>query len=258
MRTGLLLHASIVLAVGVGLVSCTKEEINQAMNRPAEIIQSSSSCTPAGVSSTSTPELCVNLMEIQLSSHDSQADVSMTLVNRTGRRLFLYMPSLPSLTDSSGTRWGTMASITGVSRYASESLPVDPNAEAQISVTFRQSGQAPADLTFSLRGEIAILKVDSRGAPIPGKNELKRGFNLSGIRPMPQQPRSSGPANQSLDTKLTQVSPLGVDPATSTSNGSALSQSSTPVAVVGASGGSATAPRTVKPDVLGNTSWDVS
>lgn len=188
MTTRWLLHACIVLAVGVGLVSCSKEQIDQfvtqpgqALAQPAQFIESSSPCQPAGVTSTTTPDFCVNLMEIQLSDHDSQADVSVTLVNRRGRRLFLTMPGYPSLTDSSGKKWGS-ASVTGIPRYASESLPVDPNAEAQVSFVFRRQGQAPPDLTFSMRGEIAILKVDSRGEPIPHQIAVKRGFNLSGIR----------------------------------------------------------------------------
>lgn len=188
MTTRWLLQVCIVLAVGVGLVSCSKEQIDQfvtsprqALAQPAQFIESASPCQPAGVSSTSTADFCVNVMEIQLSNHDSEADVSVTLVNRRGRRLFLTMPEFPSLTDSSGTRWSG-GTVTGIPRYYSLSLPVDPNAEAQLSFVFRRSGQAPADMTFSMRGEIAILKVDSRGEPIPNQVATKRGFNLSGIR----------------------------------------------------------------------------
>ena len=188
MTTRWLLQVCIVLAVGVGLVSCSKDQIDQfvtqprqALAQPMQLLESASPCQSAGVSSTSTADFCVNVMEIQLSSHDSEADVSVTLVNRRGRRLFLNMPDLPSLTDSSGTRWD-VGKVTGIPRHPSLSLPVDPNAEAQLSFVFRRSGQAPPDLTFSMRGEIAILKVDSRGEPIPSQIATKRGFNLSGIR----------------------------------------------------------------------------
>ena len=106
MRTRWLLQACLVLAVGVGLVSCTQAQIDQAMNRPAEILQSSRPCEPTGVASTAVPEFCVNLTEIQVSSHDTKVDVSLTLVNRGDRRLFLLLTSWPYLTDSSGTKWG--------------------------------------------------------------------------------------------------------------------------------------------------------
>ena len=188
MTTRWLLQVCIVLAVGVGLVSCSKEQIDQfvtsprqALAQPAQFIESASPCQPAGLTSNATPDFCVNVMEIQLSNHDSQADVSVTIVNRRGRRLFLVMPNSPSLTDSSGTRWSS-GGFTGIPNYLSQSLPVDPNAEAQLSFLFRRSGQAPPDMTFSMRGEIAILKADSRGEPIPGQVAVTRGFNLSGIR----------------------------------------------------------------------------
>jgi len=187
MKTRWLLHICIVLAIGVGLVSCSKEQVDQfmtsprqALAQPAQFIEPSSPCQPAGVSSASTADFCVNVMELQLSSHDSEVDVSVTLVNRRGRRIFLVMPQSPSLTDSSGTRWA-VAGVTGIPNYTHLSLPIDPNAEAQISFRFRRSGQAPPDLTFSMRGEIAILKVDSRGEPIPMQVAAQRGFNLAGI-----------------------------------------------------------------------------
>ena len=63
-------------------------------------------------------------------------------------------------------------------------LPLDPNVNSQITITFRQRGQTVSpDLTFSMTGEVMVLKADSRGemmrqvAPI-----ATRGFQFSGIR----------------------------------------------------------------------------
>ncbi len=203
MRCRWFLQACIVLAVGVGLVSCTTEQLNQVMNRPAEIIQSSSPCPPAEIS-TATPEFCVNLTEIRLLNHDSEADVSLTLVNRTGRRLFLALGSSPYLTDSSGTKWNLHKS-TGIAGMcaACKTVPLEPNVEMQLALLFGRSGQAPSDLTFSMRGEIAIMKVDSRGEPIFHSIGVNRGFNLSGIR-IKQQPRQSGgPTDRRPEAALT-------------------------------------------------------
>ncbi len=225
MKTRWLLHACIVLAVGVGLVSCSKDEINQVMNRPAEIILSSSPCQPAGVASTVTPEFCVNVTDIQLLSRDTEADVSLTLVNRTGRRLFLALSSPPYLTDSSGAKWDRRTS-TGIGFISPSNVPVplEPNVETQVSFLFYHHGQAPTDLTFSMRGEIAIMKVDSRGQANPLQIGVKRGFNLSGIRTKQQPPQSSAPTNQNPSIEFTQLAPLDVGLA---------------------------APRTEEPDILG-------
>lgn len=188
MKIRWLLQVCIVLAVGVGLVSCSKEQIkeqmDQVMNRPAEIMLASSPCQAAGVASTATPEFCVNVTEIQLLSRDTQADVSLTLVNRTGRKLFLVLPSSPYLTDSNGSKW-VRHSVTGIGFIAPHNVPVplEPNVETQISVLFTNTGQAPSSqTTFSMRGEIAIMKVDTRGQASPLDIAVKRGVNLSGIR----------------------------------------------------------------------------
>ena len=210
MKIRWLLQACIVLAIGVGLVSCSKAEIEQAMNRPAEIMLQSSPCQPAGIASTATPEFCVNVMELQLLSRDTQADVSLTLVNRTGRRVFLSLSSSPYLTDSNGSRW-ERHSVTGIGFRSPRNVPVplEPNVETQISILFTNKGQAPSEgTTFSMRGEIAIMKVDMRGQASPLDVVVNRGFNLSGIRIQQQPPQSSGSTNQ--DTKLAQVSPQGV------------------------------------------------
>jgi hypothetical protein len=223
MKNRWVLNACMVLVVGVGLVSCTKEQIEQAMNRPAEVILQSSPCQPAGISSTATPEFCVNVTDIQLLNHDRQADVSLTLVNRTGRRLFIYASGTPSLTDSGGTKWSG-GSNTGLGSGTHYPVTLEPNVETQGSFTFHQSGQATPDQIFSLRAEIVIMKVDSRGQPIPFTSAVTRGFNLSGIRLPQLPPQSIAPTEQKPDTKLAQVSPRGVEFA---------------------------APRTEKPDVLG-------
>ena len=149
MKIRWLLQACMVVAVGMGLASCTKAEIEQAMNRPAEIMLQSSPCQPAGVASTATPEFCINVTAMQLISRDTQADVSLTLVNRTGRRHFIYVSGTPSMIDSSGTKW-IGRRHTGLGSGTHYPVPVEPNVETQGSITFYQSGQATTDLTFSL------------------------------------------------------------------------------------------------------------
>ena len=250
MKIRWLLQACIVVAVGMGLVSCTKAEIEQAMNRPAEIMLQSSPCQPAGIASTATPEFCINVMEIHLTSHDTQADVSLTLVNRTGRRHFIYVSGMPSMIDSSGAKW-IGRRHTGLGSGTHYPVTVEPNVETQGSITFYQSGQATTDLTFSLRGEIAIMQVDSRGQPIPFKIAVTRGFNISGIRLPQPPPQSSAPIEPKLETKLAQVSPQGVAPATP--KVSASSQSSAPVAVAGASGsGNPSSQKPASPNASGS------
>ena len=64
------LHGYTAVVIALGFLSCSKEEMNQAMNRPAEMIQSSSPCPPAEVS-TSTPEVCLILTEMRLVNRDS-------------------------------------------------------------------------------------------------------------------------------------------------------------------------------------------
>lgn len=188
MKIRWLLQVCIVLAVEVGLASCSKaqmkEQMDQVMNRPAEIILASSPCQASGVAATATPEFCVNVTEIQLLSRDTQADVSLTLVNRTERRIFLVLPSSPYLTDSNGSRWDRY-SVTGIGFRSPSNVPVplEPNVETQISVLFTNKGKAPSNqTTFSMRGEIAIMKVDTRGEASHLDIQVTRGFNLSGIR----------------------------------------------------------------------------
>ena len=231
MNTGRLLQACIVLAVGVGLMACTKVQKDRVMTQPASSGQSLSPCQPAGVSSTATPEFCVNVTEIQLISHDTKADVSLSLVNRTGRRLFIALIGFTSLTDSSGRKWDT-GDTKGLGG-PNNPVPLEPDGETQGAISFYQNGQALADLTFSLRGEIGIMKMDSHGQAVPGQIALKRGITLSGIRIQQQPPQPTGALEQNKNTKLAHVSPRRASPMAPKS--SASSKSSAPGAVVGAS-----------------------
>jgi len=232
MNTRWLLHACIVLAVGVGLVSCTNKQKGQGMTQPASFSQSLSPCQPAGVSSTTTPEFCVNVTEIQLFGYETKADVGLSLLNRTGHRLFITLIGFTSLTDSSGRTWNTGDSkgLGGLNNP----VPLEPDRETQGAISFYQNGQSPIDLTFSLRGEIGIMKMDSHGQAVPGQIAIKRGINLSGIRIQQQPPQSTGATEQNKDTKLAQLSPRRANPTTPKSLAS--SKSSAPGAVVGASG----------------------
>lgn len=232
MSTGWLLQACIVLAVGVGLVSCTNKQKDQGMTQPEPFSHSLSPCQPAGMSSTATPELCVNVTEIQLLNHETKADVGLSLVNRTGHRLFITLIGFTSLTDSSGVTWNT-GDTKGLGG-PNNPVPLEPDRETQGVISFYQSGQHPMDLTFSLRGEIGIMKMDSRGQAIPGQIAIKRGINLSGIRIQQQPPQSTGAGEQSKDPRLAQLSSRRANPTTPKS--SASLKSSAPGAVAGASG----------------------
>lgn len=232
MNTCWLLQACIVLAGGVGLVSCTNVQKDQVRAQPAPFSQSLSPCQPVGLSSTGAPEFCVNVTEIQLFSHETQADVGLSLVNRTGRRLFITLIGVTSLTDSSGRKW-----TTGESKGLggpNNPVPVEPDGATQGTISFYQHGQSPIDLTFSLRGEIGIMKMDARGQAVPGQIALTRGINLSGIRIQQPPLQSTGATEQNIDTKLAHLSPRPANPTTPKS--SASSKSSAAGAVVGASG----------------------
>jgi len=222
MNTYRLLHACIVLAAGVGLVSCTKEQKDPVRTQPTPFSQSLSPCQPAGVSSTGTPELCVNVTEVQLFSHELKADVGLSFVNRTGHRLFITLIGLTSLTDSSGKTWNTGDS-KGLGS-PNNPVPLEPAGETQGSISFYQNGQTSADLTFSLRGEIGIIKIDSHGQALPGQIVTKRGIQLSGIRIQQQPPHLTGTTDQHKNTKLAQLSPRRAN--STTSNSSASSKSS--------------------------------
>jgi len=227
-----LLQACTILAVGMGLASCTNMQKDQGMTQPASFSQSLSPCQPAGVSSTATPEICVNVTEIQLFNHEKKADVGLSLMNRTGHRLFITLIGVTTLTDSSGNKWKTGDS-KGLGGPNNPVL-LEPDRYTQGAISFYQNGQAPADLTFSLHGDIGIIKLDSRGQAVPSQIALKRGIKLSGIRIQPQPPQSIGATEQNKNTKLAQSSPPRADP--TTPKASASSKSSASGAVVGASG----------------------
>src|SRR6185295_6617851 len=141
-----LLHTCIVFAVGVGLVSCTIDQKDPVRTQPTQVSQLLNPCQPVGVSSTGTPEFCVNVTDVQLFSHETKVDVELSFVNRTGHRLFITLIGSASLTDSSGKPWSR-----GDSKgLGSPNIPVplEPDGETRGSISFYQSGQASADLTF--------------------------------------------------------------------------------------------------------------
>ncbi len=216
------LHACILLAIGVGLVSCTIDQKDPIRTQPTPVSQSLHPCQPVGVSSTGAPEFCVNVTEVQLFSHETKADVGLSFVNRTGQRLYITLIGSTSLTDSSGKTWSTGDS-KGLGN-PNHPVPLEPDGETQGSISFHQNGQASADLTFSLRGEIGIIKMDSRGHALPGQIATKRGITLSGIRIQQQPPQPTGITEQYKDTKLAQVFPRRAN--ATTSNSSAATKSS--------------------------------
>ena len=230
MNTSWLLHACLVSAVGVGLVSCTKEQKDEGMIHPSEFSQSLSSCQPAGVSSTATPELCVIVSSVALLSHETKADVGLSLMNRTGRRLFITLIGTTSLTDSSGRKWN-MGDSKGFGDL-NNSVPLEPDGDVQGALSFHQNGQPSTDPTFSLRGEIGIMKMDSRSQAVPGQIAIKRGISLSGIRIQRQTSQATGATEQSRDTTHTPLSARRSS--TASPKASASSKSSAPGAVVGA------------------------
>ena len=186
------------------LASCTQGQVAQVMgNTTQDMI--SGPCPPGSGPVSATPEFCVYVTELRVVNHDTEADVSATIVNRTGRRVYLRMESWPSLTDSSGTKWG-FSNITGI-QYGGgtpQPQPLEPNVDSQVAYSFKRSGsgEVAADLTFSMHGELAIVKADSRGELVPGnQRQAVRGFNFSGLRPVQQQP------GQPLQQKSSNASP---------------------------------------------------
>ncbi|HKO31104.1 MAG TPA: hypothetical protein VJU54_08185 [Nitrospiraceae bacterium] len=227
-----LLQVCIVVTVGAGLVSCTKEQKAQGIIQPTQAIQPVRPCHPTGVSSSGTPEFCVNVTEIQLLNHETQADVRLSLMNRTGHRLYIALIGPTSLTDSSGKKWttGDSMGLGGTNTPVS----IDPNEETQGTISFYKNGEAPADLNFSLRGEIGIMTMDSRGQAVPGQIAIKRGIYLSGIHLQQQPHQSTGAMEQHKDTKPGHVSPRRANLTAPKPSGS--SKASAPGAVVDVSG----------------------
>jgi len=232
MNTCRLLHACIVLAACIGLVSCAKGHKDQSMTQPTPTSQSLTPCQPAGVSFTGTPELCVSVTEVHLLSHETQADVDLSLMNRTGHKLFITLIGFTSLTDSSGKKWNTGDS-KGLGGPTNP-VAIEPGGNAQSALSFYQIGQSSTDLTLSLRGEIGIMKMDAHGRAVPGQIATKRGINLSGIRIQQQPPHSPGAAELNKEPKLGQSSPRRSNP--TATNSSASTKSSALGAVARASG----------------------
>jgi len=217
----------------VGLASCAKEQKDQVSAQPAPVSQSLSPCQPGVLSSTTTPEFCVNVTEIQLLNHGTKADLGLSFVNRTGHRFFITLAGFTSLTDSNGRNWNTVDS-KGLGE-PNNPVPLEPDRETQGAISFHQNGQSPMDLTFSLRGEIGIMKMDSTGQAVPGQIALKREITLSGIHVKQHPPRSTDAKEQNTDTKLARLTPRHAVPMTP--KPSASSKLPTPRAVVGTSGG---------------------
>jgi len=202
-----------IVFVTVALVSCTQGQIQQAIGNTTQNMISGP--CPSGMGLVSeAPEFCLYVTELSV-THDTEADVNLTIMNRTGRRVYLKIPSRPSLSDSSGTKWGHQ-STTGIESFGAGGtpLPLDPNVNSNITIVFIQRGQAVSpDLTFSMSGEVMVLKADSRGemmrqvAPI-----ATRGFHFSGIRQGPQESVQKAATSSLQGTE--QPSPLASPPTT--------------------------------------------
>jgi len=172
----------IVLATSL-LVSCG--EIQRT-------VQTATQPCPQGNGPVSTSlEFCLYVTSVQLIDQDTKTDVGITIVNRTGRRLYLVLSDLsnraPMLLDNSGVQWNFLGSL-GISYIWSQPTPLEPNGELQASVQYNRGRAGVADVTFSLRGALSILATTSQGEPISfGPRTVSRGFNISGLRPGLQQ-----------------------------------------------------------------------
>ena len=193
-----------ILLAAMSVVSCAEGQFGQVMQNVGKSM-AKGMCAEGGGPASAAPEFCLYVTELRLLNHDSEADVSLTIVNRTGRRIYLTVPSWPYLTDSSGAKWN-MTKNTGIvySGYGAP-LSLEPNVDSQVSFIFQRQGQVPSDLTFSMRGEVSIAKIDSRGEPVPGQPQLTRGFNFSGIRlaqqeQPPVQPLQQKSSNATMPT----------------------------------------------------------
>jgi hypothetical protein len=231
-NTWWLLRVCIVVAAGVGLASCTKEQTTQVLTQPAQTIQPLSPCFPAGVATTGTPEFCVNVTEIQPSNHETHVDIDLSLMNRTGHRLYITVIGPTTLTDSSGRTWNTGESM-GFGGLNTP-VPIEPDGRTQGAISFHRQEQILPGTTFSLHGEIGIMKMDSRGQVVPGEIAIKRGIHLSDIRIQQQPPQSIGTKKQHKNTKSAQASPRRATP--KRPKPSTSSKSSAPGPVVDASG----------------------
>jgi hypothetical protein len=169
-----------IVFVTVALVSCTQGQIQQAMGNTTQNMISGP-CPPGMGLLSAAPEFCLYVTELRV-THDTEADVNLTIMNRTGRTVYLSFRSA-SLSDSSGTKWG-LQSTTGIKSGSGLETPLDPNVNSQITITFRQRGQTVSpEVTFSMTGEIMVYKADSRGEMMRQVPPIAtRGFQFSGIR----------------------------------------------------------------------------
>ena len=138
MRTRQLWSTCGILVATVALASCTQGQIEQLLqNTTQDMI--SGKCPPGSGPVSAAPEFCLYVTELRVVNHDTEADVSVTIVNRTGRRLNLTISSRPYLTDSSGTKWGN-SNITGIGgSLGGTPLPLEPNVDSQIAFSDRKS-----------------------------------------------------------------------------------------------------------------------
>ena len=167
------------------LASCTHAQMQQAMGITP--------CPSGSGPLSAAPEFCLYATEMHVVNHDTEAGVSLTIANRTTRRVYLTISeqNRPYLTDSDGTKW-QYESHTGISIGSRPPLSLEPDVNSQIAISFKRvgSGRAPADLAFTMRGELVVLKTDSRGELMPGgyHPQAVRGFAFSGLRQGQQGP----------------------------------------------------------------------
>src|SRR4051812_30449858 len=110
----------IVLAL-MTLASCTQGQVQQVLGNTTQDMISGPCPTGMGLVSAA-PEFCLYVTELQV-SHDTEADVYLMMVNRTGRRVYVKLPSRPSLSDSSGNKWADR-SMTGIGSFTSGGTPL--------------------------------------------------------------------------------------------------------------------------------------
>lgn len=219
-----------VLLAAMLVVSCAEGQFGQVMQNVGKSMVKGM-CAEGNGPASAAPEFCLYVTELRLLGQDTQADVSLLLVNRTGRRIFVSVPDNLSfyLTDSSGAKWSAgHGDYRGIPmRGYGPTLPLEPGVDAPISVQFRRQGQAPGDPSFSLRGEIAISKVDSRGEPVGYEMQVARGLSISGIRLVQESQQSAQPLQQKASSVPPPTVVQGTSPGT---NGAAISAGAPAVA----------------------------
>lgn len=241
---------AIVLAA-LSVVSCAEGQFGQVMQNVGKSM-AKGMCAEGNGPASAAPEFCLYVTELRLLGQDTQADVSLLLVNRTGRRIFVSVPDNLSfyLTDSSGAKWSAgHGDYRGIPmRGYGPTLPLEPGVDAPISVQFRRQGQAPGDPSFSLRGEIAISKVDSRGEPVGYEMQVARGLSISGIRLVQESQQSAQPLQQKASSVPPPTVVQGTSPGTNGATIPAGTRAVVPLALATASN-SVTA-------IAGSRTWD--